>query len=869
MSAQATQFPHPTVAPPSSTLLIDKSQLSVTFNVPNMVWDHGEGSVKDVGGVLGHDDAAFAEILDKVLFGPHEDSSWASSILRYVGHGRDVGATKEEAAFEILVSALPPLKDAEPLIVLWMWPTIGAKDNNIHAYRGLPQAPFHGLQGSTSSNIVERPRPAEPLFADLASRNIQLYSVHFVGPWGGHPLGFEMQRAVQVLKTVRKVLARTSTPEMHRIAESVEVPCLAAGSSYSSSLARLLPYHYPQLFHAGYSAAFPASMLRGKDDQTMHDCLVRLEGHALGGNGWSANSQFNFSHWAGQRAVLGNAAQHSFYGDSFFTRETSGEPYQRPIVFYYGDADVVTHATDFLAAVHDVATTLVPSSSGAGEVFSPYGKFRTYSGGPEHSWMVLPMRCHSVEPLERYMPYTLPSGQATAWPHTEMEAVKFAIDECLAEFALNRSVTTPPWTVTAPFPPTVSTNPHQHFLARGIYTDTGAVAGTKPDLLTEVPAVSMPTLTNCGVGLGIDDSMIVDSALGILTGSAEGIVSRVQPLTYVVQAQSVELGYGVFALAVGEFDAARTGREVVAGSYGWIHVLDGTTLQVLRSLDLKALGWQYLDPRSLRAAELDGKSTGNEIVFFTKNDRVVILSSQLQILSAYFEPGILDLVLGPATGKPEYTQHPVFSSARGQLYRLGMAPGTDSPSTELMAVSPPVRQFVHDLEVHGGLIYGVCFRSQCDDEPPGQGGVSLHMGCDDACAGGCAGQVGYGPSTRVRGFPRSRLGGLDQRWCDLRGDPLWSRRQEARALCQASGWRRAKIASSHLRARFRVERNVACPLLRRPVLQPDADLVDGCRALRARRHDSWRRSGRIAHAAFGEHDCDLGDGRTGFQAVLG
>ena len=692
-------------------------KLGTTFNRPNGTWEQGEGSVADVGGILSHDDAAFAEIHDKLHFVAHENSLWASSIKRFVGHGRDIGSRKTEAAFEILVPVATPKPPTQRLILLWMWPTIFGTANDLQAYMGRADAPCCGLLEQppvATPPTVKRPSDGldfEPMFQTMLDKNnTQLISVHFVCQWSGHPLGFDMQRAVQVLKSVRKVLARSSTPDEYEVSETVELPCLVIGSSYSSSCARLLPYHYPQFFHAGFVSAFPPSMLRGKDDQTMHDCLVRLEGIALGGNGWSANSQFNFSHWAGQRATLVSPqAVHSFYADSFLTREASASKYQRPLIFFLGNGDAVTHGTDFLKAAHELAVTLTPASSGAGGVYSPFGQFTTSSGGPKHSWMIPPERCHSVEPFEPYLPYFLPNGQPSAAPHKIIEAMRFAIAECLAEFALNRTVTTPPWTLTPPSPAVVQTNPHQHFLARGVYVDQGSALGTKPHLLTEVPAVTVPsTLTNCGVILGRADSLVIDPSLGILTGSAEGIVSRVQPLSYTVEAQSCELGYGAYALAVGELDAASSGKEVVAGSYGWMHVLRGTDLAVLRSLDLRTLGgWQYLDPRSLRTANLDNSHAGDEILFFTKNDRIVILNGQLQMLSSHFEPGVVDIVLGPNDLAPSYTQQPIFSSARSQLYRLGMAPGVDSPNTKLAAASQPLRELVQDIEVLGNVVYGV------------------------------------------------------------------------------------------------------------------------------------------------------------------
>ena len=149
-----------------------------------------------------------------------------------------------------------------------------------------------------------------------------------------------------------------------------------------------------------------------------------------------------------------------------------------------------------------------------------------------------------------------------------------------------------------------------------------------------------------GVQLGLDESLDIGPNGNIYVGSFGGVVSRLDldigTKELVEGDRSVSLGYGAWALEVGDVDGI-PGDEVVVGTHGHLYVLDAANLSTVKAS--AGLAWEHRQPRRIAIADIFPNDTGNEIVLVTLQGHLVVFDESLTILSDYAEPGIVDLVV--------------------------------------------------------------------------------------------------------------------------------------------------------------------------------------------------------------------------------
>jgi len=753
---QASGGVHPYVAVEAPGYTIPADRLSPFFDKPDGKWDFGEGFPfpGERGAVLTSDYAPNTYTPYKLTSADIKQyqtrwNGWqtapatTSGVQHFVGYLEPASVSAPiEAAFEIFVpGGLTP--DKPIVIVIATFATLGLEDQVFTSIPGQEQhsAP-HGILGHARAFAtppggaadtrvdgllrynqpydqlnaagIGRPLDFVGLLDDAANGRGGLAGVQIVGAYivprvGHRPLVWQMQRNLELLEATHILLERDF--DVPRPTRDKPIPTLIYGGSFGGLTAQLATMFYPNQFHAGISAAFSGAARQFSAEQHSYDFCSSLSGFWLSGNGIEPRDTLVFPWWM-------RLAGTDYLSASFVNRLRTGHIY-RPHYFVVGDEDIVTHGDDWVpyfltgpvTTIPEYGTRSIPNTPAPGVTTNVY-------------FSVVPQTCHQGD--FSAVPYTLPSGVKST---DVFDAIYFMIPEAIA--AAKTPVEGPIQLKLDPSDPRLTAvDPYDHVLARP-YRSLPATGGTMPELLREAP----PSFARKGHGtwLGLDESLKIAVApngeYSIYVGGADGVVTRFtidvasedKPL--VAASQSQELGYGAFALAVGDVNG--DGRiEVVVGTYRGIHVLDGDTLERIASTNFAGFAaepWEYSKPRRLQVVDCH-PSPGAEILFKTEFGHLVALDAQLSPLADLPEPGIIDFVVGPAHPKhpaaSPFTKDVYMLSARGHLFAVALG-GTETRAW-LVAASKPLVGDSADLELvsENPFRLAACYRASNSSTEP-------------------------------------------------------------------------------------------------------------------------------------------------------
>jgi hypothetical protein len=241
-------------------------------------------------------------------------------------------------------------------------------------------------------------------------------------------------------------------------------------------------------------------------------------------------------------------------------------------------------------------------------------------------------------------------------------------------------------TPTVPAPTTLvddgSEAPYDHHLARGLTTPSPNHA-----LLTLDTAFGTGGRTaGHGLSLGLDDSLRsaqIGGTTYVYAGDADGIVHRfrldAQTEAFVEEARSPVLGYGAWALEIGEVDGSGS-PVVVVGTNRDLYQLDPMTLQPLSGKH-RVLDFEHERPRRIAIAEVFAENEHAEILCATFQGHLLTFDHQFTLLADLGEPGIMDFVVheGSSYGwAGTESQVPItLLSQRGHLVNVTLNSLTD------------------------------------------------------------------------------------------------------------------------------------------------------------------------------------------------
>jgi hypothetical protein len=642
---------HPHIAPVNGGVPPTHSQPASDMPMLNFsdgVWNMGEGfrlgADEDHGGWASPDDAALepGDIRQVSGWQPFAGPPTSTKPLqRFVGHlwpaalsGQTVPVTAAESSFEVF--APQQFDPARPvLVVVVAWSTQGgppASFGGRFAYPGV--RPADGLVPLDWSDLtppvddIRRPGPDPILIHDhVPAGGPQLITIYMVTRTFGRPLTFACQRSVQAARVVDLMLSTPGSDPSHGFLHPpgfpvygtpVEVARMIAGASFGGLTAQVLLQTHPDVFHGAFVGSFSSSLRQVMGEQFSYEYICRRTGTAARATALELADSLEWPFALRQRGF-------DYFNTSTTLRLRRGE-LRGPVHFLIGDEDTVATGTDFL-----------PLLSGVRDYREQFRDTASH-----HGFTVVDRRDHQAGLFET--PYS-------------PNAPSFAIERPAAEMAAD-VVSALPQTWVAPtiLADDGSEDPYDEYLDVGLHIP---YAPSPNDLLEFDTAFGHAGRSDGqGLTLGLDESLRVhdvpvtgsDPVRSIFVGSAEGVVTRFVPVTVDpslppelhVAASSASLGYGAWALAVGEVDSAHAGEEVVVGVYRDVYVLDALTLSTVRSV---ALGFEHTRPRRMQIAEVFPSLPGEEIVFVTFHGHLVVMDAQLQVVCDLGEPGIQDFVV--------------------------------------------------------------------------------------------------------------------------------------------------------------------------------------------------------------------------------
>jgi hypothetical protein len=643
---------HPHIAPVNGGVPPTHGQPASNMPMLNFgdgIWNMGEGFTAgadaDHGGWRTPDDAVLeAGDIRKVVgwdgFGGPPTT--VTPLQRFVGYllpaalsGQSVPVSSAESSFEVFA----PLEydpNRPVLVVVIGWSTQAgppAAFGGRFAYPGV--RPTDGLVPidwndlTPAVDAIRRPGPDPVLIHDrVPPGGPQLITIYMVTRTFGRPLTFASQRSVQAASVVDLMLGTSPGDPVHGYLHPpgfpvfdtpVEVPRMIAGASFGGLTAQVLLQTHPDLFHGAFVGSFNSSLRQVMGEQFSYEYICRRTGTAARATALELADSLEWPFALRQRGF-------DYFNTSTTLRMRRGE-LRGPVHFLIGDEDTVATGTDFLPLLSDVRDYRE--------------QFR--HGVTRHGFTVVDRRDHQAGLYET--PYS---------PNVFTYDIERAVAEMSGDVVAL-------WSQPAPPAPAIiaddgSEDPYDKYLDVGLHTP---YAPSSSDLLELDPGFGHGGRSDGqGLTLGLDESLRVhdvpvaggDPVRSIFVGSAEGVVTRFVPVTVDpslppevhVAASSEPLGYGAWALAVGEVDASRTGHEVVVGVYRHIYVLDAVTLAIVRSV---ALGFEHTRPRRMQIADVFPSLPGKEIVFVTFHGHLVVMDAQLQVLCDLGEPGIQDFVV--------------------------------------------------------------------------------------------------------------------------------------------------------------------------------------------------------------------------------
>jgi len=349
MPAVAQAGGHPHVAPlaPGFSLLGPPSKVSPLMNQGDGIWNMGESTEgADVGGALGPDTLTATSMPTFVPLlatpgGWENHSVHTTTLEHYVGSFRRPSGTdandETRASFE-LVAQKNMASTQQVVVAIFTQPTFGPPlevlDFAPHGYPGFPDN-YDLLSGPNALHV------------EVVQRNVtqstpfRLAGAQYTPRTSNRPAVFTLQRLRQVRRAVLMLLLqRYGIPEAN-------VAFLVTGASFGGFTSALAPLFYPTEFHAAQSGAFSAavrSMPSDYDSQMMFASTLGLASRL----GYTMRDTVELPMWCRQEGT-------DFASVSVTNRLLVGHM-QRPIHFYVGDEDTVTHDTDWVQVLDSPIT---------------------------------------------------------------------------------------------------------------------------------------------------------------------------------------------------------------------------------------------------------------------------------------------------------------------------------------------------------------------------------------------------------------------------------------------------------------------------------------------------------------------------------
>src|SRR5690606_33747183 len=360
--AQAKFGVHPHVAPlaPGATIHGSSSQ----FNVPDGLWNHGEGfsAPYDAGGYHGIDDGSSIVWNDD----PNDsniviEKDWAphGNVLRLVGWLKPSGTDPDntalyprrgfsaETAFEIFAPMEWPT-GSQLVAFVSTWGTIGISPHGRYHYPGDEDA--DGLMTDKDGNIARPPSDEIASFSqDPELGNIDIVAGYIVSPLPARDLTLTVQRTLQFERALRLILQHNPPNDTQH--PDTEYPSLIEGGSAGGQVTSVLTTFYPDRFHGGISKAFSASVRRTVGDQETYSYHTSLLGFDHGSQALNTIDVLTWSKFYRDYPALPATRKGvSFHEGSFLTlweaNDASGSVWH-PHWFMTGDEDTVTNGTEW------------------------------------------------------------------------------------------------------------------------------------------------------------------------------------------------------------------------------------------------------------------------------------------------------------------------------------------------------------------------------------------------------------------------------------------------------------------------------------------------------------------------------------------
>ncbi|MFO1054483.1 MAG: hypothetical protein U1F36_19860 [Planctomycetota bacterium] len=649
------------------------------MNVPDTIWNNGEGfranstADADYGAHLGQCDPgveqadihAVEETLDPGHLGPwgwhqetHTDPKTGTTfpVWHFRGYLRPAHLgpyptpqqngpwTIEDAAFELFMRNPVP---STTQVLLWItpWSTTGKpspSDGGRFAYPGSNR--YDGLVGKTKvfnfplppldNEIIERHSdPAIPALA--AAAGITVISGYIVPRVFGRAEVFEAQRIRELRMAMRLMLMAPATdyrhppglPSMPNLATDAP-PCMLSSGSFGGLTAPALCVRYPKEFCAATVEVFGPSPRRVLADQFNFEYLATRTGFSSCGGAYSPHDTLEWGTAFRFMDQTPGSPGWDYFNLSPLIRKRRGELYAA-MAWVCQDEDTIGHGTDWMSLLTGTRN------------YTP----RFASTSAPLCFTAVDRRCH-----ESGWHTTAIGGVGGAWLGRS-DAIEMA------------PVAYTNWSNQNPVvPPLIqddgSEDSYAWALDRALPADYVPNPGDKLLLDTSFGSPASPGRTEgAGLALGLDESLRFADVPGdgggksIFTGSADGVVTRFvlnsATKAFDVAAQSVPLGFGAFALAVGDLSDGHAGLEVAVGTKEHLFTLDALTLSVLNWREVPRT-FEHARPRRMQIADVFSGPDfpGKEVITTTLMGHVLVFSGDgFGDLVDFGEPGVQDLAV--------------------------------------------------------------------------------------------------------------------------------------------------------------------------------------------------------------------------------
>lgn len=726
---------HPSVGdvPPASIPNI--LSRSTMFNVPDQMWNYGEGFVRvlppgvtapnapaDTGGLHFFDDGTQVVPGDIKITSPTTLSppsppaplGWllepandlnqpdifgrvASNLKlhRLVGYlwphefnATDPGnAFDAETAFEIFA---PEVFDPElpTVFVIAVHPTLSGGDH-LWDYSGneVPGDFQSGLRLNYSEFLLVHfgSRGLTPVdrYAGESGTNsgANIVAGYIMPPTNQGHLLLTAQRVLQ-LERVMHILFSPQAPVSPPGGVVLEdtYPVVLTGGSNGGQVVTQLAAMYPDRFHAAYSTKFPMSMRRHLGEEAIWTYISATQGFENSGEGFGLQYILPYtSFYAVHNTDWAGGCVYHMWKNGLL---------KRPVYMLGSDEDYTWTGEDL---THVMGTPSLGAMQGVG---------MPIAGSKPFYWSVTDKECHDTS-----AEFTLPAplqGVTAFGPSSSDQAmgVIAMIPSAIQEHqtnpisAANRPVPPPPVAGTAPGQfegaPTPILDPFHETLYRKSTTERRAAVATG-SLLVEDTAF-WEKQNGLGTWLGQGTALAVDDQSRIYVGGADGVVTRLvkdaQTDELVVDSPDgrcrfqatgtsattgpFSLGYGVSALAIGE-------ELLGVATFGRLYVY--STSDLSQPISMVELPWLEQRPDQLQFVEGFFGGATECIAYHTWLGEFVVrdannLSTKI---ASFSEPGMSRFVIeGSASTGPneEPVSRPIwFSSARGHVLQAVIVQG--------------------------------------------------------------------------------------------------------------------------------------------------------------------------------------------------